>query len=88
LKNELLNNAENKKIKQAEKIIQENERLKELMTRKEEGKLILDKNQKLIKEHIKDEVQRITTTDNPIENGNIDVFEDENGNINVRIEGN
>ena len=41
-----------------------------------------------INEYIKDEVQRITTTDNPIENGNIDVFEDENGNINVRIEGN
>ena len=81
-----LQESENSKIAQAENLSQAKENQDQMEQRQKEGEEILELHDSRIKEYVKSEIQRITTTDNPFVDSEISVFEDENGNTQIRIE--
>jgi hypothetical protein len=78
--------SENSKVEQAENLNQEKEVLEEMEQRQKEGERILELHDARMKEHVRTEIQRITTTDNPFDHSDISLYEDENGNTFVRVE--
>ncbi len=81
-----LQDSENSKIEQVEKLNKEKERLEQMEQRQKEGERILELEDARRKKHVKTEIQRITTTDNPFPHSDISLYEDENGNTQIRIE--
>jgi hypothetical protein len=81
-----LQDSENSKIEQVENLNKEKEVLEQMQQRQKEGERILELEDARRKKHVKTEIQRITTTDNPFPHSDISLYEDENGNTQIRIE--